>query len=129
MPIVSIVIGILMAITAVTFWGISESRSFTALIPSIIGAVFVIFGLVGMSPKLLKHAMHGAAAWAVVSFLASASGVLKGIQYLQGSDTATRPLAYAAQSIVCLLSVIFIILAVRSFIAARKARQAGLSVA
>jgi len=127
MPLVTISIGVVLTIISGTFYFLSVNRSPTALIPAIIGIVFVLLGALATKPNLRKHVMHAACVWALVAMLGSASGIVKGIQYLGGSlvntpETPVRPLAYLAMSLTFGLCLLFLVLAVRSFIAARKAR-------
>lgn len=99
----------------------SESRSFTALIPAILGALFVAAGALGRQAKWHKHAMHAATVIAALGFVGSFGGIAQ-LPALVGG-TAERPLAVLAQSVTAILSLVFIVFAVRSFIAARQARK------
>jgi hypothetical protein len=65
--------------------------------------------------------MHFAAFVALLGLAGSASGLLKIGQYFAG--TAERPAAVLAQSVMAVLLLIYVVMAVRSFIAARAARR------
>ena len=72
---------------------------------------------------LRKHAMHAAAAVGLIALLGSASGFFKLFSLLAGEEVL-RPGAVIAQSIMFVLSALFVGLAVNSFITARRNRQA-----
>lgn len=97
--------------------------SVTALIPAFFGAVLLVAGLLALKDNLRKHAMHGAAGLALLGIVATVPGVVKFFQWLGGGDIA-RPDAAKAQAAMCLLTVLYLALSVRSFINARRARQA-----
>lgn len=100
----------------------SGAESVTALIPAAIGAILAGLGLGGRRERLRKHLMHGAAAVALLGVLGTASGVLKAAGVLFGS-TLERPLAVASQTATAIVCAWFLIAAIRSFVAARKARS------
>jgi hypothetical protein len=92
----------------------SESRSFTAFIPAFFGMLMTLFGLIGRKEGARKHAMHGAA---VVALLGVLGGFGMGIR-----KVASEPgLAAYSQLFLGLVSLVLIIVCVRSFIAARRA--------
>jgi hypothetical protein len=98
----------------------------TALIPAAVGAVFVLLGALARNDRLRKHVMHLAAALALVGFVAMAAmGWVKLARWAAGTEPQ-RPAAVVSQSILGALLLIFLILCVRSFISARRARAAGM---
>ena len=66
--------------------------------------------------------MHAAAALAVLGFLGTVPGLIKFFRMLGGAEVA-RPAAVRSQAIMAVLCVVFVILCVRSFIAARAAQD------
>jgi hypothetical protein len=70
------------------------------------------------------HAMHAAATLALVGFLAMIPGLVKLARWAGGTVPA-RPAAVVSQSIMAGLMLVFLVLCVRSFINARRARTAG----
>ena len=99
--------------SVVTFF-LSESRSFTAFIPAIFGVLLGIFGLIATKESARKHAMHGAA---VVGLLGILGGFVMGIRKVFSEPG----LAAYSQLFLGVVSLVFLIVCVRSFIAARKA--------
>ena len=69
-----------------------------------------------------KHAIHGAVVVALVGFLGSIRGVLQFGALLDG--TAARPAAVISQTVMAVLTLGYIIMAVRSFVQARASRRA-----
>jgi hypothetical protein len=110
----------LVALGIIGFVG-SGADSVTALIPSIFGAVFVVLGLVGRAEERRALTMHIAAFLAVVGIAGSITGLVDLPDLLAGDDV-DRPWAVAVQSIMAVALVIYLVFAVRSFIAARRAR-------
>ncbi len=94
----------------------------TALIPAAIGVVLLVLGLLGSKEKLRMHVMHVALLIGLLALLGTASSLLKLPAAIDG--TALRPGAVFAQAATAVLSVVYLALGVRSFIAARRARSA-----
>jgi hypothetical protein len=93
----------------------------TALIPCGFGILFILFGLLAFKEKLRKHAMHAAVLIALLAFLGTAKALTHLPDLVQG--TAEKPAAIITQSLNAGLSLLYILLAVRSFIQARRARN------
>jgi hypothetical protein len=116
-------IGVLLIIIGVTAYLFATAASLTALIPAFLGVLFVITGVLGRSrPAWRRHAMHAAAAVALLGLLGSLGGVTQ-LFTLLGGGTVARPVAVVAQSLTALLCLVFLVLAVRSFIQARRGRE------
>ena len=94
----------------------------TALIPAAIGVILLVLGLLGSKEKLRMHVMHAALLIGLLALLGTASSLLKLPSAIDG--TALRPGAVFAQAATAVLSVIYLGVGVRSFIAARRARSA-----
>jgi fucose 4-O-acetylase-like acetyltransferase len=93
----------------------------TALIPCIFGVLFLIFGLLARKDNLRKHVMHAAVLIALLAFLGTARSLSHLPELFNGA--AEKPAAIITQSLNAALSLLYIILAVRSFIQARRARS------
>ena len=92
----------------------------TALIPCAFGILFVLFGLLAFKEKLRKHAMHAAVLIALLAFVGTAKSLAHLPELFNG--TAEKPASIITQSLNAGFSILYIILAVRSFIQARRAR-------
>lgn len=112
--------GILLLILGVAAFLLTGSQSFTALIPSIFGLLITICALVARKENLRKIAMHIAQGLALLGFLGSISGLIKVVIFVFGAGILERPSAAAAQTIMAVICLIYLILGLRTFIQARK---------
>jgi hypothetical protein len=97
-------------------WGfINPPLSYTSLIPAGFGVVLMILGhLSVMKDSMRKHLMHVAVIFGLLGFLAALGGLFrKGIP----AEISAGIVSQIAMAAVCL---IFVVLCVRSFIAARR---------
>lgn len=123
MPYVTMALGSLLLLIGVGFYFGTGATSVTALIPAFLGIPIEIAGFAARREGWRKHAMHAAVLLALLGFLGSARGLLQLPALLTGAELA-RPAAVAAQSLTAVLCLVFIGLAVRSFIQARREEQA-----
>lgn len=116
--------GFILAVLGVAGFVYTGSSSYTALIPAIFGVILYICGRVGMSaPKLRKHVMHVAALVSVVGILGVVPRFLGKLPALfSGQPVEPSAIAVILQLVTAILLVIFLVLCVQSFIAARKNR-------
>ncbi len=119
---VSIICGILLILVGLGgyAYGMMEGRaSLTALIPAVLGLILALLGFVANAKEnLRKHIMHGAVLVGLVGFLATVSSVFKLPSLFDG--TAERPAAIVAQFLTALISFVFVVLCVKSFVDARR---------
>jgi hypothetical protein len=125
MPNLAIIIGlILIAAGLIGYFG-SGMESLTALIPLVPGALLAGLGALALwRPGARKHAMHAAAVIALLGLLGSLRGIPEFFALLGGQDVA-RPWAAVVQTVMAIGSAVFLVAAVRSFIAARRAQRAA----
>jgi hypothetical protein len=110
----------------VTYWFWSQlggdKQSPTALIPAGFGALLLLLGFGALlKPAMRKHFMHAAVALALLGFLASFP---MGVMGLIRKGAALGPVS---QLIMAGLTGAYVLMGVRSFIAARRAREAGVA--
>jgi len=118
----SITFGIILIILGIySYFGIS-SESVTALIPTFLGIPVLILGFLALNEKYLKHAMHGAAVLMLLGFGGTVGGLIKFLRML-GGEVFERPTAITIQAIMAFICLIFLILAIKSFIDARRKRS------
>jgi len=115
----AITIGILLILLGLGGYVGTGRESVTALIPLFFGLAIAGLGLAGRRPEWRKHALHGATVLALLGLLGSARGMPATVRLLQGQQVA-RPAAAVAQALMALICLVFVILAVRSFAAARR---------
>ncbi|MFN5322145.1 MAG: hypothetical protein ACK5D7_11795 [Planctomycetota bacterium] len=99
---------------------VKTGRSKTALIPSVFGLLLLICGTLGLDERLRKHAMHAAATVGLVGFLAAGARLVSKMGDVL-SGNISRPMWFIIlMSVLCLA---YVLLSVRSFIQARRARN------
>jgi len=107
-------------------WGFLATGSAhpTALIPSYAGVLFMIFGVLANSenPKRRMLWMHIAVTVSLLLFLGTIPALIDEVRMLRGT-IFPHPIAVEEKALMSLLCLAFVLLCVRSFIAARKARK------
>jgi uncharacterized membrane protein len=117
MPKISIVFGSLLSVLGLYgYFGMGEV-SLTALIPLFIGVPIIIFGLLAFDEHKLKHSMHAASVLMLLGLLGSLYRLVLKIM-LGNIDESSIILI-----LISVFCIIFLVLAINSFIAARKARE------
>jgi hypothetical protein len=119
MPFVTRVVGFLLVLLGVVGYVGTGAASVTALIPAFVGALFLILALAARSPGARKHVMHAAVA---IALLAVIGGVPRIIAAVNAGE-ATRPAVLAQMAMAAILTI-YVLLGVKSFIDARRARVA-----
>ena len=115
----TIVFGLLLTGLGLVGYFLAGGVSVTALIPAFFGIVLLALGCLARSEPMRKHAMHAAAAVALIGFLGALMSLLR-------APFATRSaLANFSQVAMALLTAVFVWLCIRSFRAARRARTAS----
>ena len=116
---VTVLIGALLILVGVVPY-LMHPVSKTALIPAYVGGALVLLGAIAFNASARKHAMHVAVIIGLLGFLA-AVGRLVGSLALGHTPTA---LGATSLGLMALLTGIFVVLCVRSFITARRRRAA-----
>lgn len=120
MPASAIIIGVLLNIVGFTGWLLTEMKSWTALIPAILGLILVLLGVFSlMQPGLRKHLMHAAMLVALVGVLGSGKMLLRSAE---SAGAKPSPVRMGANASTAALGMIFLALGIRSFIQARRQR-------
>lgn len=123
MPRTTIILGVVLVVVGVVGYLVSDSASWTALIPAILGLVLAVCGFIGRSRPAIG--IHAALVVALLGALGTVRNVM-GLGELFAGD-AERPLAVISGTITFVLLVIYLVLGVRSFIAVRRERRAAVS--
>lgn len=122
MPTLAIVFGILLGLLGAGGYVATGAKSLTALIPAAFGLLLFFSGIAAkVAPGARKHVMHVAA---LVGLLGTLGGLGRGLPKIGEaiSGTAAHPIAIYLQVAMGVLCLIFVILCVKSFIDARKAK-------
>ena len=121
----TIVFGILLIALGATAFVLLGHHPHT-LIPAAFGLLLAIFGALANSPDPKRRMlfMHIAVTVGLLGFLGTIPGII-GIIKMAAGQAVARPDAAKVQAILGTLCLIFVLLCVRSFIAARRARLAA----
>jgi hypothetical protein len=99
-----------------------EKASITALIPAFVGGLLVLLGALALKDSLRKHAMHGAAMVGLLGFLAAAGRLTQKLIAEGNLGVSSATIHVGLMALVC---AVFVGLCVKSFIDARRRRQAS----
>ncbi len=113
---ISIIIGVLLIILGLYGYFGLVSESVTALIPTFVGLPLLILGWLALNEKFRKNSMHIAAAIALLGFIGSA---MRAVPPLFKNEIANQE-AFTVQLLMAVVCLIFVVLAVQSFIKVRK---------
>ena len=121
----TIVFGILLIALGATAFVLLGHHPHT-LIPAAFGLLLAIFGALANSPDPKRRMlfMHIAVTVGLLGFLGTIPGII-GVFQMAAGHAVARPDAAKVQAIMGTLCLIFVLLCVRSFIAARRARLAA----
>lgn len=100
----------------------SEIKHITSLIPAFFGIPIVILSYLAQKESRRKHMMHAVVLLALLGVMGTFRGLTLLPATLANEATGKLPMMVYSQSFMAILSIGFIVLAVRSFIAARGAR-------
>ena len=126
--------GVLVALVGVA--GYIATHFWHALIPVVLGVLLILLGLVANTEDVKRRmlAMHIAVTVGLLGFLGTIPGLIAMVGFVTGTHQETanehievgalsvHKLAAEVQSATSVLCLIFVLLCVRSFIAARRAR-------
>jgi hypothetical protein len=112
---------LLIALGLVGYVGTGSAHP-TALIPAWIGVALGVFGFLAISPNegRRKLFMHLNVTIGLLGFLGGAAEAVRGYLHAQAAGIEPDMIALAAKSTMAGLLLIYVILCVRSFIAARR---------
>lgn len=120
----TIAIGFVLVLLGAVGFVATGGTHLTALIPCAFGTVLGIAGVLALSndPKQRMLWMHVAVTVALLGFLGSFSRAID--EYIQAhGEPLAHPVAVEYQAAMAAICLVFVILCVRSFIAARRARN------
>ena len=115
---------LLIALGLIGYFGTGTAHP-TALIPAWWGLALGVFGLLAISPSESRRKlfMHINVTIGLLGFLGAAEEAVRGYIYESSAGKAPDMIALAAKLTMAGLLLIYVILCVRSFIAARRERK------
>jgi len=116
---ISVLFGLLLTILGAVGY-FPDGKSPTALIPAYAGLSLILLGFIAYQESARKHAMHAAAAVALIGFLAAAWRAITKLR-----NGAEFDKALTCTTIMAILCGVFVALCVKSFIDARRRRKEG----
>jgi len=123
MPKVTITFAVIFIILGLIGYFATGMVSVTALIPSFFGIILLVLGFLAQAESRRKLMMHIAVVFGVLGVAGTFSGLMKLPAYFSGEELA-RPEAVITQAVMCVLSLIYVVLCVKSFVDARRAQAA-----
>ncbi|MGC1479755.1 MAG: hypothetical protein WA771_04575 [Chthoniobacterales bacterium] len=119
---IHLLFGLILIVLGAVSYFITGADSPTALIPAFVGAALVLFGALARMGHVMNLIFaHLAVLLGVVGAL---GGLGMSIPKLMSGVELVRPMAIYMQLAMGLILFVYVIFCVRSFIAARRARQA-----
>jgi hypothetical protein len=112
---------LLVALGLIGFVG-TGSQHLTALIPTWFGLALALFGLLAMSPSESRRKlfMHVSVTIGLLGFIGGAIESIRGYVHAKSTGVAPNEIALASKLTMTGLLLLYVILCVRSFIAARR---------
>ena len=120
---VTLVFAALLLILGILGFVATGSTHFTALIPAVLGLLLGIFGGLSLNADSSRRKlfMHINVTLALLGFLGTAMGLIEWFRMMSGAAVKNVQ-ATESKASMAMLCLVYVILCVRSFIAARKAR-------
>ncbi|QBI18248.1 hypothetical protein ER308_00780 [Egibacter rhizosphaerae] len=109
-------LGVLLIALGLAGYTLGETQHWTALLPAGLGAVVLVLGIVAALVSAHQHFVHAA----LVLALLGALGSLRQVGALVTGDTGIAPVVGTLAAVAC---AVYVGLGIRSFVAARKARE------
>lgn len=115
--------GVVLILLGILSFILTGNKFPTSLIPAFFGILLVIFGRLAETPDAKRRMlfMHIAVTVGLLGFLGTATSLVYVVQLFNGK-LFPYPAAVEEKAAMAVLSLIFVILCVRSFIAARRSR-------
>jgi fucose 4-O-acetylase-like acetyltransferase len=120
---ITVLFGVLLIILGAASFILTGHKFPTSLIPIAFGILLVTFGSVAETPETRRRMlfMHIAVTIGLLGFLATAPALVSAVQLFKGK-LFPYPAAIEEKAAMSVLLLIYVVLCVRSFIAARRSR-------
>ena len=121
MPKLTVAFGLILVVLGLIGYLATGMVSITALIPAFFGLVLVLLGVLAGKESRRKLMMHIAVVIGVLGIAGTFGGLMKVPAYFSGQELA-RPEAVLAQGVMCLLSIVYVVMCIKSFVDARRVK-------
>lgn len=119
LPHATIAYGIILISVGIIGYNVTGMVSITALIPAFLGIIILVCGILAQKESRRKLFMHIALVFGLLGLLGTASA-LPSLFTMLGGEEVTRPGAVIGKSVTAILSLIFLLIGVKSFVDARR---------
>ncbi|MDV6014331.1 hypothetical protein [Haloechinothrix sp. LS1_15] len=119
----TVIVGGILTVTGIIAYAATGAASVTALIPSFIGVLLIVCGVLARKPTLHRYSL----AAAMVIALLGALGALRNVADLGElfAGTADTPSAVITSTIMFVLLVVYLVVGVVQFLRARRSPSSG----
>ncbi len=119
----TVVFGIVLILLGGASFVLTGHKFPTSLIPAAFGILFIAFGSMAETPDARRRAlfMHISVTLGLLGFLSTAKSLFQAVQLVKGTLLPNHP-AIEEKAAMSALMLIYVLLCVRSFIAARRTR-------
>jgi fucose 4-O-acetylase-like acetyltransferase len=120
---ITVLFGVLLIILGAASFILTGHKFPTSLIPVAFGILLITFGALAETPETRRRMlfMHIAVTVGLLGFLATAPALVSAVQLFKGK-LFPYPAAIEEKAAMSVLLLIYVVLCVRSFIAARRSR-------
>lgn len=118
MPGITRIVGAALIVLGIAAYAGSGADSPTALIPSALGLVLLVLGVLANKESRRRHAMHAAMLVALLGILGTTMTLAELPSLIRGE--AERPLAVIVSAVTAVVLLVYLVVGIRSFIAARR---------
>lgn len=122
MTALTLIVGAALTLAGIAGYALSGAASLTALIPSAVGVLLLICGLLARKDRLHRHALHAGLLIALLGVLGSLRNVAGIGEVFVG--TAERPAAVILSTVMLVVLALYLALGIGSFLKARRRRAA-----
>ena len=118
MTALTLLVGAVLTLAGIAGYALSGAASLTALIPSAVGVLLLLCGLLARNARMQRHAIHAGLLIALLGALGSLRNVAGIGEVFAG--TAERPAAAILSTVMLVVLALYLGLGIGSFVQARR---------
>lgn len=122
MTALTLIVGAVLTLAGIAGYALSGAASLTALIPSAVGVLLLICGILARKERMHRHAIHAGLLIALLGVLGSLRNVAGIGEVFAG--TAERPAAVILSTVMLVVLALYLALGIGAFAKARRRRTA-----